>query len=82
MNMMRADEGRNLKQSGSFRAFTYLSLFGLAITVPLLLLFGALLLFGVIKLEPEVHHHQTQASPSPLGEAPESVNPSSDPKRR
>ena len=37
---------------------------------------------SVIKLEPEVHHHQTQASPSPLGEAPESVNPSSDPKRR
>jgi len=37
---------------------------------------------SVIKLEPEVHHHQTQTSPSPLGEAPESVNPSSDPKRR
>ena len=30
--------------TGSFKAFTYLSLFGLAITIPLLLLFGALLL--------------------------------------
>jgi PAS domain S-box-containing protein len=29
--------------TGSFKAFTYLSLFGLAITIPLLLLFGALL---------------------------------------
>jgi PAS domain S-box-containing protein len=33
-----------LKDSGSFSALTYLSLFGLAITVPLLLLLGALLL--------------------------------------
>ena len=32
-----------LKESRSFKALTYLSLFGLAITVPLLLLVGALL---------------------------------------
>lgn len=32
-----------MKNFGSFRAFTYLSLFGLAITVPLLLLAGAML---------------------------------------
>ena len=33
-----------MKNSGSFKAVTFLSLFGLAITVPLVLLFGALLL--------------------------------------
>lgn len=32
-----------LQASSSFKAVTYLSLFGLAVTVPLLLLFGALL---------------------------------------
>ena len=34
---------RPVKDSRSFKALTYLSLFGLAITVPLLLLLGALL---------------------------------------
>jgi PAS domain S-box-containing protein len=37
-------EGRTVKEFGSFKAGTYLSLFGLAVTVPLLLLVGALLL--------------------------------------
>jgi len=42
--MRKAAEVNILKNSGSFKALTYLSLFGLAITVPLLLLAGALLL--------------------------------------
>jgi len=40
MERTRSDTSQT---TGSFKALTYLSLFGLAITVPLLLLLGALL---------------------------------------
>jgi hypothetical protein len=41
---MSSEESKNLGQPGSFRALTYLSLFGLGTTAPLVLLLGALLL--------------------------------------
>ena len=46
----------NPQTTGSYKAFTLLSLFGLAITVPLLLLFGALLLQSA-----SVQHAQLEA---------------------
>jgi len=49
-------EGRHLKHSRSFTALTFLSFFGLASTVPLLLLFGVLLLQSA-----SVQHAQLKA---------------------
>src|SRR5437763_6065067 len=50
-----------LEHSGSFRTITYLCLFGLAITIPLLLLLGALLLQSVSAQRAQLQGHVSQA---------------------
>jgi hypothetical protein len=53
-------ETRQLKESGSFSARTYLSFLGLAITVPLVLVFGALLLQSASTERAELENHVLQ----------------------
>jgi PAS domain S-box-containing protein len=58
---LRQTTEQRLQHSGSFKTITYLCLFGLAITVPLLLLLGALLLQSVSAERAQLQGQVSQA---------------------